>query len=67
MSNEYSFRDGIRDVLHGNFSNGTESARRYTICNACPDFQRVPLTCKLCGCFMPAKTKLENAKCPAGK
>lgn len=67
MSNEYSFTDGLKDALKGNFSNGEESKRRYAICNSCEEFQRVPLTCRLCGCFMPAKTKLQNASCPAGK
>lgn len=41
------------------------SAHRMQICNTCPDY--APPRCKLCGCFMTAKTKIPQAKCPAGK
>lgn len=40
---------------------------RLNICQECPEFIKLTKQCKQCGCFMTAKTKLENAKCPLGK
>lgn len=40
---------------------------RLNICRACPELLTSTNQCKKCGCFMAAKTKLENAKCPLGK
>ena len=64
----YSAVDAIKDALRGDLkvSDKPKSEQRYTICQSCPDFQAT-LTCRLCGCFMPAKVKLEQATCPAGK
>jgi len=38
---------------------------RMKICNTCPHYDNP--RCKLCGCFMIAKTKIPQARCPAGK
>ena len=38
---------------------------RMKICNTCPHYAAP--RCKLCGCFMIAKTKIPQASCPAGK
>ena len=38
---------------------------RMKICNTCPHYAAP--RCKLCGCFMIAKTKIPQARCPAGK
>lgn len=40
---------------------------RLEICKACPELIKVTKTCKKCGCFMTAKTKLTGAVCPLGK
>ena len=40
---------------------------RLEICKACPEFIKLTTTCKKCGCFMIAKTKLKGAACPIGK
>lgn len=65
---DYTFTDGLKDIVNANFSDGKEATRRYDICKACVEhFNRVILTCGMCGCFMPAKVKLVNATCPAGK
>jgi|TARA_B110000879_G_scaffold129707_1_gene170411 molybdenum cofactor biosynthesis enzyme MoaA len=42
------------------------SKERLEICKACPRL-RASSVCSLCGCFMQAKTKLENATCPENK
>ena len=43
-----------------------EATRRFSICNTCPSFTKAK-TCKECGSFMVAKTKLKEATCPLGK
>lgn len=40
---------------------------RMSICLACPELIKLTKQCKQCGCFMPLKTKLEEAVCPIGK
>lgn len=40
---------------------------RYNICKSCDKFIELTSTCKLCGCFMTAKTWLPSSSCPAGK
>ena len=41
--------------------------KRYSICKECPELIKLTKQCKKCGCFMVAKTKLEQATCPLGK
>lgn len=43
------------------------SEQRYSICKGCPELIKLTKQCKKCGCFMPGKTKLQNATCPLGK
>ena len=40
---------------------------RFEICKGCPELIQTTKTCKKCGCFMAAKTKLPHASCPIGK
>ena len=37
------------------------------ICVVCENYNEQHKTCKLCGCYMPAKTIVPFAKCPADK
>ena len=41
-------------------------AARMRICKSCPYLQTMN-RCQLCGCFMNAKTRMENAGCPINK
>jgi hypothetical protein len=41
--------------------------QRLSICHQCPRFGEATKHCKECGCFMPLKVKLKDAKCPLGK
>lgn len=41
--------------------------KRMEICRGCEHFISATSTCKECGCFMTAKTKLPNAYCPIHK
>ena len=60
------------------FVNNKVRAHRLETCKACEHFVALTKSCgplvteaftdsKLCGCFMPAKTKLKVASCPLGK
>ena len=40
--------------------------KRLEICVDCPNFT-VMHTCKLCGCYMPAKTRSLTARCDINK
>jgi hypothetical protein len=40
---------------------------RYAICKGCVEFNNILKTCRKCGCFMPAKSKIIFAACPEGK
>lgn len=44
-----------------------EYEERAFICRDCDNLIPVLRTCKKCGCFMPAKTRLDWAECPIGK
>ena len=75
--------DKIKEIIENNknsqvkpsdiFSGSTEwvddslAEERYSICQACPELIKLTTTCKKCGCFMVAKTKLQGAACPIGK
>ncbi len=50
-----------------NFISLEDSNARLSICKECPELIKLTTQCKKCGCFMAAKTKLENARCPLGK
>ena len=54
-----------KDVL----ASEPEAQRRMDICKGCPflkDFASQP-QCQKCGCFVSAKTKLTESRCPEGK
>ena len=37
---------------------------RFAICKSCEQLNTTFNTCKLCNCYMPAKTKFASAFCP---
>jgi len=41
--------------------------QRMQICNSCEEFVKTLKVCKSCGCFMPAKAKIANLRCPKDK
>ena len=41
--------------------------QRMDICRSCDRLNNITKTCKECGCFMPAKTKIPGEACPIGK
>ena len=38
---------------------------RYDICKQCEHFNNILKICKICHCFLPAKTTFKSAVCPA--
>ena len=42
----------------------TLNEARLSICKQCQHFNHIIKTCKLCNCFMPAKTLIKSASCP---
>ena len=40
---------------------------RMAICNSCDEFNLTVKTCKICHCYMPAKTTFASASCPVSK
>lgn len=43
------------------------AAKRLDTCKQCPKYITLTTQCGVCKCFMPFKTKVENATCPEGK
>ena len=41
--------------------------KRKSICENCEHNRKPYEICKLCKCFIPAKTSLKSAACPIGK
>lgn len=68
---QYKEKNGVTvlDLFNPNAEKSKEedSNARYDICKSCPELIKLTKQCKKCGCFMVAKTKLENATCPIGK
>lgn len=60
---------------HDASADGTPSpsvrAQRLAVCRSCPELLRgnliLPSRCRLCGCFVVAKTAIGGQRCPAGK
>ena len=40
---------------------------RVEICNNCENLYKPTRNCKLCGCFIDLKTKLQSSSCPINK
>ncbi len=53
--------------LDTNYVEESVRSSRMSTCEACPELIQLTKTCKKCGCFMAAKTKLSNATCPINK
>jgi hypothetical protein len=68
---EYKAKNGVTplDLLNPKtkHSSNDVAERRMAICRACPHLFQPTSTCKKCGCFMIAKTKIDGAKCPLEK
>lgn len=50
-----------------NYTDDETAQNRFDTCLNCEFLIKLTKTCKKCGCFMQAKTKLAGAHCPVGK
>jgi hypothetical protein len=72
MSKKYDPTDNkpllnlFSDMFRKNFSVEEVSKERLEICKSCENLKSMN-RCKICGCFMDAKTKLARFSCPIGK
>ena len=61
-------KNNVKQFLSGNLMASDEvHIQRMDICTSCPFFNDDQKRCLKCGCFMPAKTKLEASSCPIEK
>lgn len=44
-----------------------DAYERIKICQQCDKYLSTAKICRVCKCFMPAKTRIKQAKCPIGK
>ena len=44
-----------------------DAYERIKICEQCDKYLKAAKICRVCKCFMPAKTRIKQAKCPIGK
>ncbi|MGZ5996121.1 MAG: DUF6171 family protein [Isosphaeraceae bacterium] len=42
-----------------------EQARRLELCRTCPQFDADQGRCRLCGCFMSLRARIQSSSCPA--
>lgn len=59
----------LRDIttaVSSGFIEKEIQAERYSICENCSEFKKTTRQCKVCSCFMPAKTLFNKSKCPKG-
>ena len=54
-------------LVKRNYTTLEIAQERLDICQSCEYLFKKTNTCKKCGCFMDAKTKLKKAECPIGK
>lgn len=52
--------------LSSNKAKTEMSKPRTAICSLCQHKDKVLNSCNACGCFLPAKTRVEDAECPFG-
>lgn len=54
-------------LLEKVFVSEIEKNRRLEICKNCEHFNKTYVQCKLCGCFLEAKTRLQGFHCALPK
>lgn len=44
-----------------------KASKRKDVCKACEQYRRALDQCKVCGCIISIKTRLNDTSCPLGK
>lgn len=57
----------IKYIRFGNQIPIDEYINRLTICKICNNFNHEKWTCKVCGCYLDKKAKMNTENCPEGK
>lgn len=62
----YTILHVFKDLVTGKlkFAAKNDVAERLSICNQCEVQNTKTHTCTACGCWLPAKARLENSSCP---
>jgi hypothetical protein len=67
MSFLNKLKDKLNEIPVMVFIDDNIQKERIAICNSCPDLNPKIRQCKICWCFVDAKTTLKDAECPAKK
>jgi hypothetical protein len=54
-------------LIYGSRTTIKEYINRLSICKDCLHFNDKKWSCKICGCFLDKKAKMNTEKCPDGK
>lgn len=57
----------VKDIEEATIADEQLANSRLDICNSCEFLFQPTKNCKKCGCFVVAKTKLKQQKCPINK
>jgi hypothetical protein len=57
----------INSIENSFAENKKQGKIKLDICKQCESFDNTLKVCKVCHCFMPAKTRLPGQVCPVGK
>lgn len=62
----YGILDAAKDLVTGNLriANDETIISRLAICDGCEVQNKAVKICTACGCFIPAKIRLQEASCP---
>jgi len=59
--------EGWKNLVFPNKETEELAKKRIKLCVSCDQFKQVTKRCGACGCFMPAKVRSEQSKCPLNK
>jgi hypothetical protein len=66
MTKGYNILDVVKDVIIGDLEIASDDIveSRRALCESCEVRNATFNICTVCGCFIPAKTKLKESECP---
>ena len=69
MSEKYGLWDVFKDFFKGDLHwvDRETFTSRYQQCLDCAARDKTTNTCTVCGCWLPAKTRLQKSSCPMEK
>lgn len=66
---EYTIFDVAKDLIRGKlqFASKATATSRIDLCKSCEVYDSEKKKCTVCGCYMPAKVRLQLSSCPMEK